>query len=198
MQAGSGHPGRLVSAPSGRDTGDIMTIGIERAACVGGGVIGSGWAARFVLNGIDVSIYDPDPEDRTQGGRGARQRRARVRAPVRRRTSGPRGAPGSPRASPTRSTAPGSSRRACPSGSASSAPSLPRSLPRRSPTPSSRRPPPGSCRATCSATSRTPSACWPGTRSIPSTCSLSSRWSAGGPRLLSRSSERTRCTHPSA
>ena len=41
---------------------DIMTIGIERVACVGGGVIGSGWAARFVLNGIDVSIYDPDPE----------------------------------------------------------------------------------------------------------------------------------------
>ena len=68
MQAGSGHPGRLVSAPSGRDTGDIMTIGIERAACVGGGVIGSGWAARFVLNGIDVSIYDPDPETGRKAG----------------------------------------------------------------------------------------------------------------------------------
>ena len=39
-----------------------MTTGIERAACIGGGVIGSGWAARFVLNGIDVSICDPDPE----------------------------------------------------------------------------------------------------------------------------------------
>ena len=61
MQAVRGHPGRLDSAPSERDTGDIMTNGIERAACVGGGVIGSGWAARFVLNGIDVSIYDPDP-----------------------------------------------------------------------------------------------------------------------------------------
>ena len=36
--------------------------GIERAACVGGGVIGSGWAARFVLHGIDVSVFDPDPE----------------------------------------------------------------------------------------------------------------------------------------
>ena len=36
--------------------------GIERAACIGGGVIGSGWAARFVLNGIDVAVYDPDPE----------------------------------------------------------------------------------------------------------------------------------------
>ena len=37
-----------------------MAGGIERAACIGGGVIGSGWAARFVLNGIDVSLYDPD------------------------------------------------------------------------------------------------------------------------------------------
>ena len=35
---------------------------IERAACIGGGVIGSGWAARFVLHGIDVSVFDPDPE----------------------------------------------------------------------------------------------------------------------------------------
>ncbi|MDE0705144.1 MAG: 3-hydroxyacyl-CoA dehydrogenase NAD-binding domain-containing protein [Rhodospirillaceae bacterium] len=39
-----------------------MTAGIERAACIGGGVIGGGWAARFVLNGIDVSICDPDPD----------------------------------------------------------------------------------------------------------------------------------------
>ena len=39
-----------------------MTTGIERAACIGGGVIGGGWAARFVLNGIDVAICDPDPD----------------------------------------------------------------------------------------------------------------------------------------
>ena len=39
-----------------------MTIGIERAACIGGGTIGSGWTARFVLSGIDVAICDPDPE----------------------------------------------------------------------------------------------------------------------------------------
>jgi carnitine 3-dehydrogenase len=31
-------------------------------ACVGGGVIGSAWAARFVLNGVDVTIADPSPE----------------------------------------------------------------------------------------------------------------------------------------
>jgi carnitine 3-dehydrogenase len=35
---------------------------ITRAACIGGGVIGAGWVARLVLNGVDVSIFDPDPE----------------------------------------------------------------------------------------------------------------------------------------
>lgn len=35
---------------------------IEKAAAIGGGVIGAGWVARLLLNGIDVSIYDPDPE----------------------------------------------------------------------------------------------------------------------------------------
>jgi carnitine 3-dehydrogenase len=35
---------------------------ITKAACIGGGVIGAGWVARLVLNGIDVSIFDPDPE----------------------------------------------------------------------------------------------------------------------------------------
>lgn len=28
---------------------------------LGGGVIGGGWAARFVLHGVDVRVYDPDP-----------------------------------------------------------------------------------------------------------------------------------------
>lgn len=32
------------------------------AAIVGGGVIGGGWAARFLLNGWDVRVHDPDPE----------------------------------------------------------------------------------------------------------------------------------------
>ena len=35
----------------------IRTVGL-----VGGGVIGAGWAARFLVNGFDVSVYDPDPE----------------------------------------------------------------------------------------------------------------------------------------
>jgi carnitine 3-dehydrogenase len=29
---------------------------------LGGGVIGGGWAARFLLNGVDVRLHDPDPE----------------------------------------------------------------------------------------------------------------------------------------
>ena len=33
-----------------------------KAAIVGGGVIGGGWAARFLLNGWDVAVFDPDPQ----------------------------------------------------------------------------------------------------------------------------------------
>jgi carnitine 3-dehydrogenase len=36
--------------------------GNRKAAIIGGGVIGGGWAARFLLNGWDVAISDPDPE----------------------------------------------------------------------------------------------------------------------------------------
>ena len=32
------------------------------AAIIGGGVIGGGWAARFLLNGWNVNVFDPDPE----------------------------------------------------------------------------------------------------------------------------------------
>jgi carnitine 3-dehydrogenase / betainyl-CoA thioesterase len=34
-----------------------VTVGL-----LGGGLIGGGWAARFVLNGIDVRLYDPDAD----------------------------------------------------------------------------------------------------------------------------------------
>ncbi len=34
----------------------------RKAAIIGGGVIGGGWAARFLLNGWDVAVYDPDPD----------------------------------------------------------------------------------------------------------------------------------------
>lgn len=36
--------------------------GLDRIGLLGGGVIGGGWAARFVLNGVDVDLYDPDPD----------------------------------------------------------------------------------------------------------------------------------------
>ncbi len=39
-----------------------MSIEIKAAAVVGGGVIGGGWVARFILMGIDVNLYDPDPQ----------------------------------------------------------------------------------------------------------------------------------------
>ncbi len=32
------------------------------AAVIGGGVIGGGWVARLIQNGVDVSLFDPDPE----------------------------------------------------------------------------------------------------------------------------------------
>lgn len=35
---------------------------IPTAAIVGGGVIGGGWAARFLLNGWNVRVFDPHPE----------------------------------------------------------------------------------------------------------------------------------------
>ncbi|MFT7596759.1 MAG: carnitine 3-dehydrogenase, partial [Paracoccaceae bacterium] len=34
----------------------------KTAAIIGGGVIGGGWAARFLMNGWDVQVFDPDPE----------------------------------------------------------------------------------------------------------------------------------------
>ena len=42
---------------SGKMKGQAM-----RAAVIGGGVIGGGWVARFLLNGWDVAVFDPDPE----------------------------------------------------------------------------------------------------------------------------------------
>jgi carnitine 3-dehydrogenase len=50
----------------------VVTVGL-----LGGGVIGGGWAARFALNGIDVRLYDPDPDaERKVGEVVANARRA--------------------------------------------------------------------------------------------------------------------------
>ena len=32
---------------------------VKRAGLIGGGVIGSAWAARLLINGIDVDLFDP-------------------------------------------------------------------------------------------------------------------------------------------
>ena len=39
-----------------------MSEEIKKAALIGGGVIGGGWAARLVLNGINVNVFDPSEE----------------------------------------------------------------------------------------------------------------------------------------
>ena len=50
-----GHrPGRGARTPRPHQASASM-----KAAIIGGGVIGGGWAARFLLNGWDVSVYDP-------------------------------------------------------------------------------------------------------------------------------------------
>ncbi|MFN0114888.1 MAG: carnitine 3-dehydrogenase [Paracoccaceae bacterium] len=40
----------------------------KTAAIVGGGVIGGGWAARFLLMGWDVRVFDPDPQSERKIG----------------------------------------------------------------------------------------------------------------------------------
>jgi carnitine 3-dehydrogenase len=46
-------------------------------ALLGGGIIGGGWAARFLLNGVDVRLFDPAPEaERVVGEVLANARRA--------------------------------------------------------------------------------------------------------------------------
>ena len=52
------------------------------AAIIGGGVIGGGWAARFLLNGWDVTVFDPDPQaERKIGEVLANARRALAQGP---------------------------------------------------------------------------------------------------------------------
>jgi carnitine 3-dehydrogenase len=39
-----------------------MNARIVKTAAIGGGVIGGGWIARFLLNGHDVAVFDPHPD----------------------------------------------------------------------------------------------------------------------------------------
>ena len=52
----------------------------RKAAIIGGGVIGGGWAARFLLNGWDVAVFDPDPEAERKIGEVMRNARAALPA----------------------------------------------------------------------------------------------------------------------
>lgn len=60
-------------------------------ALVGGGVIGGGWAARFLLAGVDVRLFDPDPA----AGRKLGEILENARVAVRAVTEGPLPAEGS-------------------------------------------------------------------------------------------------------
>ncbi|MGR4932777.1 3-hydroxyacyl-CoA dehydrogenase NAD-binding domain-containing protein, partial [Bradyrhizobium sp. CAR08] len=52
---------------------------------LGGGVIGGGWAARFILNGVDVRLYARSPRtlERVQGMLASARRAFRQLTPVR-------------------------------------------------------------------------------------------------------------------
>jgi len=39
---------------------------IKTAAIIGGGIIGGGWTARLIENGIDVAVFDPAPDAKTK------------------------------------------------------------------------------------------------------------------------------------
>jgi carnitine 3-dehydrogenase len=49
----------VTGSPCGPVTDDRLP---RRAALLGSGVIGGGWAARLLLSGVDVALYDPAPE----------------------------------------------------------------------------------------------------------------------------------------
>ena len=48
----------MTGSPCGPVTDDALP---RRAALLGSGVIGGGWAARLLLSGVDVALYDPAP-----------------------------------------------------------------------------------------------------------------------------------------
>src|SRR4029077_4547397 len=49
------------AAHGARDVAAAPVSAVRTVGLLGGGVIGGGWAARFLLNGVDVRLFDPDP-----------------------------------------------------------------------------------------------------------------------------------------
>jgi len=71
-----------------RSASDWRSVVAEPPTAVGllgGGVIGAGWAARFLLNGVDVRLYDPAPD----AGRRLEEMLANARRAYRRLTLTP-------------------------------------------------------------------------------------------------------------
>ena len=64
----------MKDAPAHRE--DPVVKRMERVAVVGAGVIGSGWAARFLGAGLDVAAWDPAPDAARQGAGRDRRRLA--------------------------------------------------------------------------------------------------------------------------
>ena len=113
---------------------------INKAAAIGGGVIGAGWVARLLLNGIDVSIFDPDPEASRKVGEVMKGARRSYKQML------PGGLPKESKLTFAKTIGEAVARR---SGSTSSTKCWPRSTTMRRPTPSSAPRPPVSSRPIC-------------------------------------------------
>jgi L-gulonate 3-dehydrogenase len=54
----------MVACPRGANGGTSVAIGFETVGIVGGGLVGSGWSVIFALAGLEVRVFDGNPEIR--------------------------------------------------------------------------------------------------------------------------------------
>ena len=75
----SSPPPRCAPSSGSREVAEPRDGRPRSVGLLGGGVIGGGWAARFLLNGVDVRLFDPDPPAAEKvGGRCSRTPAARA------------------------------------------------------------------------------------------------------------------------